>query len=139
MSIEVCWFQQRLAWSLGIAGVIPQRKANLIVFVDPVAEIPGEGSIVESVLAVRTVGAKVGASRGIVEFAEQAADLRAAAARSESAAFAKKADFRHTRRSSVSKNLHDAGNSIRAIDGAFRATHDFHFVDIVEREVRKIY
>ena len=38
----------------------------------------------------------------------------------------------------MGEELNDAGNGIGAIDGAFGAADDFYFIDVVEREARKI-
>ena len=64
--------------------------------------------------------------------------MRAAAARGEAATFGVDAEFGDARFAAMSEELNDAGDGVGAVDGAFGAANDFHFVDVVESDVGEI-
>src|SRR4029077_9558556 len=84
------------------------------------------------------VCSEVGAGDGVVECAEKTAKLHAASARVEATALAVDAELRNACLAAVREQLNDTGNGVGAVDGAFGATNDFHFVDVVQRDARKI-
>src|SRR5262249_16107678 len=76
---------------------------------------------------------------GIIEVADEAAELRAAASGIEISAFGKEGGFGNARCAAMSENLNDAGNRVGAVDRGLGAAHDFDFVNVVEREVGEVH
>ena len=85
-----------------------------------------------------TIGLEVRAGDRIIECADKTAELHAASARGEAAAFAVDAELGNARSAAVREELNDAGNGVGAVDGAFGAAHDFDLVNVVQREAGKI-
>ena len=95
--VEARRFEDSLTGNAGVTVVVAQREAKLVGIAESVAKIAGERAIEEIVIGALAVGSEVRASDGIVERTEEAADLRAAAAGGEGAAFAVDASNSGTR------------------------------------------
>ncbi len=100
-----------------------------------VAEVAGEAAVQEGIVHALAIGLKVGACGGVVEFAEETADLRAAAGGRKTAAFGKKIEFRNSRGALVAEDLYYAGHGVGTVKGAFGAMNDLDFVDVIEGEI----
>ncbi len=129
---------QGLAGNARFAGVIAKREAELIGFAEGIAEVSGDGAIAEGVVGALSFGSEVRGRAGIVERAEQAAELRAAAGGRKTAAFSEEIESGNSSFAAMRKHLNDAGDGVSAVEGAFGAAYDFDFVDVVEREVGEI-
>ena len=136
--IQVGRHEQCLAGDAGIAVVIAQRQANLIRIAEAVAKIAGERAVKKTVVRSLTLGLEIGCRGGIVECTQQAADLAAAASGGETAAFSEESALRSARGAAVRENLNDACDRVGSIKRAFGAAHDFHLVNVVQREIGEI-
>src|SRR5216684_9398932 len=130
--------EQDLAGNARFAGVVAKREAELIGFAEGVAEVSGDGAIPEGVVGALSFGSEVRGRAGIVERAEQAAELRAAAGSRKTAAFSEEIESGNSSFAAMRKHLNDAGGGVSAVEGAFGAAYEFDFVDVVEREVGEI-
>src|SRR6202035_1966503 len=70
---------KRGAGNAGVAGVIAERDVKLVGVGKGVAEISGEGAIYEIIVGALAVGLEIGSGPGIIELAEDAAEVGAAA------------------------------------------------------------
>ena len=136
--VEIWRCEESLTRDAGDAVVVAEGEAELIVVAKAVTEIGGERAIEKIVVGALAVGLQVGSGARIVELAEEAAELCAAAAGSEASTFAVDAELRDARLAAVGEELDDARDGVGAVDGAFRAADDFDFVDVVESDAGKI-
>ena len=110
----------------GVAGVLANgghahAVTHFAVFGYHVTGSTGTLFLYGIVVGALAVGLQVGGGCGIVEGAEEAADLRATATGAEAAAFAVDAELRDTRLAAVREELNDTRDGVSAIDGAFCA------------------
>ena len=102
---------------------------------EAVADIPGVAAVEVGVVDALAVGVKVRASRGKVEGANEAADLRAAAGGGKAATFSEKIEFGNAGGPPVADDLDYTGHGVRTVEGAFSSVDNFDFVYIVERQI----
>ena len=81
---------------------------------------------------------KVGAGRGIIEPAGQAADMCAPSGRGKAAAFREEVDLGNAGCPAMTDDLDHAGHGISAVESAFSAVDNFDLVDVVEGEVGEV-
>jgi hypothetical protein len=129
VGVRVGGLQQSLPGRLRIAGVVAKREAELIVFAYAIAEIADRVRLGEGVDVLRAAVEKYEAGAGVVEAAEEAAQLRAAASGIEVAAFGKDGGFGNAGGAAMGEDLNDTGDGVGAIDGGFGAAYDFDLVD----------
>ena len=135
---EVRRHEQRLAGSARFAVVITQGEANARRIGNAPAEISGERAIAKRVVRALALRFEIGNRGGIIESSKQAGKFRAAVARSEISAIGEGREFRNARGSAMRENLDHSIHRVRTVERAFRAVHDFNFVDVVEREIGEI-
>src|SRR5215510_13145674 len=78
---------------------------------------------------------EVGARRGIVEASKESANLRSPARGGIAATLGEETEFGNAGCAAVTDDLNYAGHGVGAVEGAFCAVDDFHFVDVVEGEI----
>src|SRR6267143_779895 len=137
--VQAGWLKHSLPGNAGRAGVVAESEAELVGVTEAEAESSGKRAIQKIIVRSLAIGPEVGCGGGIVECAEQSAELRATATRGEIAAFTKNAKLRNTGGAAMREELNDTRNGIGAVDGAFCAANDFHFFDVVEGEIGKIH
>src|SRR5580692_1509922 len=136
--VEIRRFVESLTGDTGDTVVVAEGEADLAGVAEAIAEIAGERAIQKIVVGALAVGLEVGGGDGVVESAEQTAELGAAAAGAETAAFPIDAELGHARIAAMGEELDDAVNGVGTVDGAFGAADDFDFVDVLEREAGEI-
>src|SRR5712672_384405 len=82
---------------------------------------------------------EIGAGSGVIEFSEQAAELRATASGRKAAAFREEIEFGDARGALVADDLDYAGHGVRAIESALSAMNEFDLVNVIEGEVGKVH
>lgn len=137
--METWRFENSLAGNAGVTVVVAEDEAELIGVAETVTDIGGECAVQERIVGALAVRLEIGSGSGVIEFAEQSAELRAALTGRETAAIGVNAEFRDARRAAMREELDDAINGVGAVHGAFGAADDFDFIDVVEGEVGKIY
>src|SRR5271167_4673429 len=85
--------EERCTGDARTAGVITQRKMDLVGVGKGVAEVSAVGAIEESVVGALAFGREIRSRAGVIEFAEEAADLRPTAAAGEATPFGEDGDF----------------------------------------------
>src|SRR5260370_36712478 len=86
------------------------------------------------VVGALAVGLKVGSCGRIIKSATQAADLRAAAARGKTAAFAIDADGRSARGAAMGEAINNFATGVCADESDFCASHDIDLVIVIQYE-----
>src|SRR5580692_2132344 len=129
--VEIRRFVESLTGDTGDTVVVAEGEADLAGVAEAIAEIAGERAIQKIVVGALAVGLEVGGGDGVVESAEQTAELAAAGA--ETAAFPIDAELGHARIAAMGEELDDAVDGVGTVDGAFGAADDFDFVDVLER------
>src|SRR2546430_16342283 len=94
-------------------SVAANAQAQLIGVGEAVADIPGVAAVEVGVVDALAVGVKVRASRGKVEGANEAADLRAAAGGGKAATFSEKIEFGNAGGPPVADDLDYTGHGVR--------------------------
>src|SRR3989442_10873844 len=121
------------------AGVVAQRETKPVRIAESIAEISGERAVEEIIIGTLPGGLQVGSRGGIIECAQQAAELAAAASRGEATTFTKNAEFGNASRAAMRKHLNHTGDRVRAVNGALCAADNLDFVNVVEGEVREVH
>src|SRR6266849_527202 len=104
-----------------------------------IAEISGERAVEEVIIGTLPGGLQVGGRGGIIEWAQQATELAAAASRGEATTFTKNAEFGNASCSAMGEKLNHAGDCVCAVDGALRAADNLNFVNVIEGEIREVH
>src|SRR5258708_14087710 len=133
------WAKESLAGSAGETGVAAKGETKLIRIGETIAEVAGEAAVEKRIIHALTVGMKVGAGGGVIEFAEKTAQLPGTASGGKAAAFGKQVEFRDMRGTLVADDLNYGGHGVGAVESAFCAMNDFDLVHVVEGEVGKIH
>src|SRR5260370_14464981 len=103
-------------------------------FAEGITEVSGDRAIAERVIGALSFGREVRGPAGIVERAEQAAELRAAARGGKTAAFGEQVESGNASFAAMRKHLNDTGVGVCAVECAFCAAHYFAFIDVVACE-----
>src|SRR5580704_6489117 len=130
--------QQRLSGNAGFAGGVAKGETKLVVAVEGVTEIAGHGAVAKRIVGALAVGFEIGSCAGVVESADEAAELSATAAGGEAAAFGEGIESRDASFAAVGEELDDGGDGVGAVESAFRGANDFDFIDVVERDVGEV-
>src|SRR5882757_7563567 len=130
---------QRGAGNAGVAGVVTKRDVELVGVGKGVAKISRERAIHEVVVGTLAISPEIGGGAGIVEFAEDAAEVCATACGRKIAAFGVDAECGNTGITAMREELDDAGNGVAAVNSAFRATHNFDLVNVFGGDAGEIH
>src|SRR5258708_7840320 len=130
---------KRGAGNAGIAGVVTKRDVELVGVGKGVAKISRERAIHEVVVGTLAVSPEIGGGAGIVEFAEDAAEVCATARGGQVPPPRINTECGNASISAVREELDDAGTGIAAVNGTFDAADDFHFVDVFGGDAGKIH
>src|ERR1700692_4491906 len=104
----------------------------MIRLAKPITEIPRQRTIEEAIVRPLSIGLQIGTGRRGVQVSKQSVNPAAPAPSRKTSAFRKNAHFRNARLPAMRENLNDAGNRIGPVNRAFRAAHDFDFIDVVQ-------
>ena len=132
-------FEHGLSGNASGAGVVADSEAELVGVIEAVAKIAGNRAIQKIIVRSLAISLQIGCGGGIVERAEQSAELCAATPRGKIAAFTKETEFGNAGGTTMGEDLDDAGNRICAVNGAFSTADNLDFVDVIECEVREVH
>src|SRR6267154_210937 len=121
------------------AGVVAQRKAKLVSIAEGIPDVSGQRAVKEVIIGTLPRSLQVGGRAGIIERAQQAAELPAAASGRETTAFTKSAELGNASGSAMGEKLNYSGDCVGAVDGALRTADNLDFVDVIEGEVREVH
>ena len=101
-----------------VAGVVAKGEMELVGIGKGVAEISGQGAIYEIVVGSLAIGLEIGGCGRVIEFADEPAEVRAAAAGRKIAAFGIGGERRYAGLAAVGEELDNAGDGIAAVNRA---------------------
>ena len=128
-------WKQCLSRLTGIARIVAKREPKRIGIRKLPTEIPGRRNVPEEITRPLALRGKICCCGGVVELAQQAADLCRAVAGAESSGISLERDLGDGARAAMRKNLDHARHRVRTIQRARRTMHDLDLVDVVGREV----
>src|SRR5882757_10092209 len=107
---------QRGAGNAGVAGVVTKRDVELVGVGKGVAKISRERAIHEVVVGTLAISPEIGGGAGIVEFAEDAAEVCATARGGQVPTLRINTECGNASISAVREELDDAGNGVATVN-----------------------
>src|SRR5208337_122136 len=136
--VETWRSENRLAGDAGVAGVVAEREAELVSVGERITKISGERAIDERVVKALAVGMEISGRGGVIEFADEAAEIATTARGGKVAALGKNGEGGDARITAMGEELDHAGDGIAAVERALRAADDFDLVNIFGGEAGEI-